>query len=414
MWHFGLDPYRENLTELTDSAGLSETFTREEAQEDLDYLFRQLKKYHPAWVDGTEEIPQAVQEQYTLEKDGLAETVTTKELWQAAARIAAASRTAHARVAWYTPQPLYLPDFKGLQNGRLKEVDGISIEQLYQTFLSQFSYELESYAASQFANCLVSQAYLEFLGVDTADGVDFIFDMPDGVKAFHYEFVPLTEAAGAGGETEGETETAVYAGFQLVPEHDAALLTLTACVDDQAYQDTLQAFFEEVRENGIRNVIVDLRQNGGGNSNVANRFISYLDVDQYMVTGGVDIRLGGFLMHTGGVVTENPKVKQPFAGDVYVLTSANTFSSAMLFAEMIGDNGIGLIIGETPGNMPESYGDILTFQTPNAKLAVTVPYKVFKRIDQTQKDLPLVPDVETDSAGALEKAYELIAEKEKR
>ena len=57
-----------------------------------------------------------------------------------------------------------------------------------------------------------------------------------------------------------------------------------------------------------------------------------------------------------------------YTGKIYILTAVRTFSSATDFAAAISDNKLGEIVGETSGNMPTSYGDILTFQTPHAGL----------------------------------------------
>ena len=55
----------------------------------------------------------------------------------------------------------------------------------------------------------------------------------------------------------------------------------TASYEREEYEKTLASFFEEVEKENIQNVVVDLRGNGGGNSWVANEFITYLDVDKY-------------------------------------------------------------------------------------------------------------------------------------
>ena len=91
-----------------------------------------------------------------------------------------------------------------------------------------------------------------------------------------------------------------------------------------------------------------------------------------------------------------------------MLTSNSTFSSAMDFAVVISDNGIGTVIGEIPGNMPDAYGDKLTFQCPNSRLVLSVSYKKFYRVDSTKNGEPLIPDYQTDSDKAVEKLYELI------
>lgn len=71
-------------------------------------------------------------------------------------------------------------------------------------------------------------------------------------------------------------------------------------------------------------------------------------------------------------------------------------------------NTKGVIVGEASGNLPDSYGDCLYFQLPNSKLAVSISYKKWYRIDQTKSGEPIVPDYETSSGEALDKVYELI------
>lgn len=91
-----------------------------------------------------------------------------------------------------------------------------------------------------------------------------------------------------------------------------------------------------------------------------------------------------------------------------MLTDTWTYSSAMDFAMLIADNDLGIIVGQPSGNLPDGYGDCLSFQMPNSRLAIGVSYKKWYRVDQTRAGEPLMPDVETASEEALEKVYELI------
>jgi len=59
---------------------------------------------------------------------------------------------------------------------------------------------------------------------------------------------------------------------------------------------------------------------------------------------------------------------------------------------VIQDNKIGKVIGATPGNMPEGYGDIKKIQFDNSKLVMTVSTKYFYRIDESKSEQPIVPD----------------------
>ena len=83
----------------------------------------------------------------------------------------------------------------------------------------------------------------------------------------------------------------------------------------------------------------------------------------------------------------------------------------MLFTMAIADNKLGTIVGEIPGNMPTSYGDILYFQLPESKLMIQVSYKKFYRVDKSKDAEPIIPDYEVSAELALEKVYELIQSK---
>ena len=84
-------------------------------------------------------------------------------------------------------------------------------------------------------------------------------------------------------------------------------------------------------DNGINNVVVDLRNIGGGNSMVGNAFMRSIDVDSYR-TWDVDERYGWYLLKQKNIVNQNKKKELVFDGNIYVLTSVQTFSSAMDFA----------------------------------------------------------------------------------
>lgn len=127
---------------------------------------------------------------------------------------------------------------------------------------------------------------------------------------------------------------------------------------------------------------MDLRRNGGGDSSVANEFFRYLNIESYKTWAGV-WRLGVFEIRGDAAVLENPRDKDlAFDGNLYLLTSVYTFSSAMDFAELVKDNHLGAIIGEPPGNDPRSYGDISCFTLPNSGSYIQISTRKWYRIDE--------------------------------
>ena len=58
--------------------------------------------------------------------------------------------------------------------------------------------------------------------------------------------------------------------------------------------------------------------------------------------------------------------------------------------------------------MPDSYGDVLTFVTPNSRLNLRVSFKRWYRIDETKSGQPIEPDVPCDPRDALTVAKDMI------
>ena len=102
---------------------------------------------------------------------------------------------------------------------------------------------------------------------------------------------------------------------------------------------------------------------------MANEFIKYLDVDRYD-SFGCGMRFGFLYLDFDGMSTKSRKKGHDFDGGVYILSSVDTFSSAMDFTMLIQDNGIGKVIGEPCGNLPSSYGETSSFALPNSHIYI--------------------------------------------
>jgi len=178
--------------------------------------------------------------------------------------------------------------------------------------------------------------------------------------------------------------------------------------NNEKYKDILKEFFTAVKTNNITDIAVDLRENGGGNSMVANEFMRYLDTETYKEFGS-SIRFGIIHIKNGNKTVTNKQYENLlFKGRVYVLTSQFTFSSATMFSVYIQDNKLGKVIGEPSGNRASAYGDVISFQLPNSKLAFNTTYKYFHRPDSSKDNEDYqIPDYFISSEKALEKFYEL-------
>jgi hypothetical protein len=401
-----MNPRRGTVKNFAPSQDLDTTLSRRQAEEDLQFLFQHLQSRHPAWLDGSEDLRQAVTDQYHIEIDNLSEQITVLDLWQAAGRMLAKLQDGHTWINWQSAgEKRYINDFTQVQSlDHPLYINGLPTEEVLAKYLSQSSYELAFYAEERFyQRALVEEDMLRWSGVDTSDGVDMTFLTEEGETTFHYIFVPLDQVIGY--EPTDQDEDWVY--YSIDAANDLGVFTLKSCRINDEYRAVLQAFFDEVFANQIGNIVVDLRGNGGGNSRVANEFLKYIRVESYK-TWDSAVRYGWYLHKNKGTTIHNQEKPQTFDGNIYVLTDTFTYSSAMDFAMLIGDNRLGMLVGSTSGNRPDGYGDSLHFQLPNSGLTFSVSFKRWYRMDQSKSGQPLTPDVVVAPNEALEKVYELI------
>jgi C-terminal processing protease CtpA/Prc len=223
-----------------------------------------------------------------------------------------------------------------------------------------------------------------------------------------------------------------WVGYQIDPNLSLGIFHLDACYLNDEYTRTVKAFFTEVSEKNIRNIAIDVRRNGGGNSSVINEFFKYLKIDQYRSYSG-DVRYSEEIAPKAGYTRTsgyergkphrmpNAKVKDTkllFGGKLFVLTSTHTFSSGNWFAVLVKDNALGTILGEPTGNAPSSYGDSPSFQLPNTGFWFSVSHKKWVRPnpdndpeDALYPDIPVYTTIEDIIHGAdpqLEKLKALV------
>lgn len=396
------------------SKDFEETFSYQEAVQDLDYAMRYLKKVHPALKNG---VPQDLTLQYEQALENLknCDKITVNVLCREIECIFSKLGDAHTFATGNFREYHYMKDiYPHKESGHtLTAINGISLDELFQNNSELFSFEVPGYGMAQMRNKLTSLEDLNYLGIQTENGVTYTYVTETGeyIKNTYFtEDFLLYEDYVKQNHLDEDTEEEEYhfVKYEIQPEHDLAILTLDSCNYNEEYRNCLKEMFTKVKEQGIRNVCVDLRDNGGGNSLVADEFLHYLDINSYF-GWGQDWRLGYFLISSKGAEINNKRYENLiFDGNVYVLTSTYSFSSAMDFAMLISDNHLGTLIGEAPGNSPRSYGDISMFQLPNSKIYMQISTKQWHRIDEDCTDLLVEPDIKCNSDEALEELYRIL------
>jgi hypothetical protein len=188
----------------------------------------------------------------------------------------------------------------------------------------------------------------------------------------------------------------------------------------------LDSSFSLIKEKNIEHLIIDLRYNGGGNSNVGDKFFQYISHEPYRQFGVMHLKISKLLKRyfpeesgdkeEGVIIYDSdeliPLDENPlrYNGKTYLLTSDFTFSSAADFSWAFKYFNMGTIIGEETGGLIVCFGDSFDlFKLDNTGLRYKVSFKKFYGYGATdEQSHGIIPDVEVLAEHAMEKAFELI------
>lgn len=412
------NPYfGSTTTKLTSVESMShpeQLLTKKQALRDADYAMRYLRKIHPATYGG---LPQNVKAEWKKVRVEIASTeqISKVELNRKLESVFSLLGDAHTHISFSFNDEHYLKYvYAHNQAGdSFVSVNGIAREDLFYNNRQLFSTECDEYALTFLGRYIIMLEGLEYLGVEPiAGGYTYGIKHKDGTieeKTYPVsDFVTYDEYRAYNGIENNSNGTYSFVRYEIDTEHDAGILTIDECDYNKTYRSTVKEFFEAVKATGVNNVIVDLRDNGGGSSLVANEFIRYLPVEKYKDFSS-DLRMGFFYIpEKEGSIINRQYTENLFNGKVYVLTSVRSFSAAMDFAMYVKDNHLGLIVGQASGNRADSYGDVVCFRLPESKLYMQISWKKWYRIDTSTADAFIEPDLPCAAEDALDAAFNAI------
>ncbi len=226
--------------------------------------------------------------------------------------------------------------------------------------------------------------------------------------------------------------------LRLVDSNSTAIVEFKS-FDWDGFTTFMDSAFTVIKEKHIQNLIVNLMDDGGGDSDVGDEFFQYIlnqpfrQYDKVLEKNSellkerlrqhlaeknrqpdsADLvllnRINGSydtLFYDNNPIRENPL---RFNGKIYLLVNLQTYSSAADFAQCFKYQKRGIIIGKETGGLVESYGDIVTAILPNTKLEMSISSKLY--FDAGIKDNEwhgVIPDISVSDDEALTKAFEII------
>ena len=423
MCGYFCNPYWNSTSRHSDpvpaSLGYDEVLTSDAAMEDLEYAMRYFRKLHPACYRG---VPADVEQRFSEVRADISsrDSITVNELARDIESIFALLHDGHTLASIMDRDNRFIKyalEWDG-DGYSVTAVNGVTIAELLAQKSDIYSFECESSELSDISNDIISVAGLDYLGFDIDDGITYTLVNAEGdtreVVCHDEDYLTIDEYYAYNGvENESSEEEYEFVNYEIDESRSLAILNLYECNFNDEYKDTVREMFTEVRDKGIQNVAVDVRFNPGGSDTVVIEFFRYLDIDEYRICT-CDWRLGPIMIDDNDGIVHNDRYEDlTFTGNLYVLTTSETFSAAMEMAQFVRDNDLGIIIGEAPGNDPNSYGDVAYFSLPNSHIFMQISTKNWVRADADAPAGLIEPDIECDIThydDSREALYEAISE----
>ena len=168
------------------------------------------------------------------------------------------------------------------------------------------------------------------------------------------------------------------------------------------FTEFLDSMFLDMKTQNVNKLIVDVRENTGGDSSLCNELLSRLKSS--ITSTRTEVRPSQLAIDSYKALGKDPSILYnstsnhyvwqskvpPFDGKVIWIQGKPTFSSAGLLITFAVDNNIGTVIGEPASYSPNHYGDLLYWNLPNTNIQGCISHKYFIRPDETRGDeIPL-------------------------
>jgi hypothetical protein len=189
--------------------------------------------------------------------------------------------------------------------------------------------------------------------------------------------------------------------------------------DAQKFQQFIDKAFQKIKTANVPNLIIDLRNNSGGNDSFSDYLVSYIANQPFQWTSKYEVKSSeilkkhlrdsnnttsdfsqAILSHKNGEVFSydfeeyqpQPKDKR-FKGAVFVLVNRQSHSQATVTATQIQDYGFGLIIGEETGEYSSLCASQLTYKLPNTGIEVKTSKGFMTRVNGFREKKGVQPDI---------------------
>lgn len=411
---------------LNDKASLS-TYSRENLLDDYDELWQYIQDYHPKEFTNEDKLISLYEQNRKLIIEGLTEV----EFFRIVTPLVASINCGHTyidlpkemneelySIEGYFPMEVKIIDGSAyitnhlevdeIQNGsKILEINNRNMDEILKVMMDNISSDgiNETYKYQHISNNF-SELYFKFI------------EATDKYK-IRYETMNLEIMDASIDSTQylNKINLTEEVPYNFIIQDNYAILTLKSFrpANDlafDAYIEFMDKVFLEIEDKKIDNLILDIRDNRGGDPRITSHLFSYLSKyeQEYFSKSSPDIFKD---------LKEIVHFSEPhYSEKLFVLVNGYCFSGSGHLIALLKHQEIGTIIGEEIGSSYKCMDSSWYFELKNTKLLFRCATEIWNvEVEGFTEGVGILPDIYkvktlkdfiTDSDSVLEKAIELI------
>lgn len=341
------------------------TLNQNQRDKDKRFLFDSLKKFHPSPFGNIS------QDDFIHELNQIFETFRNiPELGIELSQLISKLKDSHTRISLdqkILGKFCFPIRFKSFTNGifvvkinvqnekflglKLIAINNQPIEQIKKSLSTLIATENRTSIDYYFPSLVIEPVILKYFNLITTQEVEYTLEDPKGLR-YIFNITPkdvetkLTDVEDKIGSLEESLQEKSSSWSKYYQEEDLFYLQYNSCHEDTS--SPINKIVKNIQQKNPSKIVLDFRNNKGGDSAVLKPVINYLKK------------------------TIQAKRK------IFILTSADTFSSAIINVVELSKINNSFIIGDIPHGSPTHFGEIKNLELPNSKLPFQLSTKLFK------------------------------------
>ncbi|GLU43935.1 peptidase S41 [Muricauda sp. NBRC 101325] len=291
-------------------------------------------------------------------------------------------------------------------------VNGVSIEEILEKMYPQISAERNYFKKAKIELTSFPRLYWQVFGKKE----EFTVDLMDNGIITNYTLPAINLIE----DYEMKREEVIQSQMELKLLDDIAYLNPGGFGGDETkYRQFIDSSFVEIKKQKIKNLILDLRNNPGGDDSFSDYMVSYIADIPFKWNSSFTLKTSQILkeqvrkqydttqafwkevlMRKDGEIYEyhfedyqpQPKNKR-FDGNIYALVNRQSHSQATVTAAQIQDYGFATLVGEETGEYASLIASIFQIELPNTKIPVYISKGKITRVNGSTEHRGVIPDI---------------------